>query len=167
MTKILIGFFTALLFIGCSSQAVEKDVEAKLVVGSSLQGMQLNDQNEKAHTVPAGTQTVIFAFSKDSAHTCNDYFNTKAPTYLEDNKAVFVADVSAAPSLIRSMFIMPGLKDFKHTVLVLEDKTTAADYRAGVDTEKIIVVNVNVNNLTIESINNVDTLEQLVASVEK
>lgn len=165
MTKILIGFFTALLFIGCSSQAVEKDIEAQLVIGKNLQGMQLNDQHEKMHTLPADTKTLIFAFSKDGAHMCNDFFVTKSPTYLEDNNAVFVADVSAAPSLIRSMFIMPGLKDFKHTVLVLEDKVIAANYRANMDIEKVIIV--NLENTTVTMVSSVNGETELATAIEK
>ena len=163
MSKIIAGFVTALLFIGCSSKAVEQNVEPKLVVGKSLE-LKLNNQHEKAQNIPADTKTVIFAFSKDSAHTCNDYFETKSPTYLADNKAVFVADVSAAPSLIRSMFIMPGLKDFKHTVLILDDEAVAAPYRAKMDTEKIVVV--LVDNFKITKIKTINSQKELITAVE-
>ena len=102
MTKILTALIAAFLFIGCSSTAGEQNIEPKLVVGKTID-LNLNDQYEKAQSIPADTKTVIFAFSKDSAHTCNDYFETKAPAYLAQHKTIFVADVSAAPSLIRSM----------------------------------------------------------------
>ncbi len=163
MTKIITALIAAFLFIGCSSKAVEQNVEPKLVIGKNIE-LNLNDQHEKAQSIPADTKTLIFAFSKDSAHTCNDYFVTKAPTYLADNGAVFVADVSAAPSLIRSMFIMPGLKDFKHTVLILDDKSVAAGYRAKMETEKIVVI--SVDNLKITGIKNINSTKELIAKIE-
>lgn len=140
--KIVIAIFlTALMFIGCSSkETTDVPVVPKLVVTKSLAELKLNDQNEKAYTLDSSTRKVIFAFSKEVGHTCNDFFATKNPTYLDDNNVVFVADVSSAPSLIRSMFILPGLKDFKHRVLVLDDKELAKAYKENQDVEKIIVV---------------------------
>ncbi len=163
MTKIITALVAAFLFIGCSSNAVEQNVEPKLVVGKTLT-LNLKDQNEKAVTIPASTTTAIFALSKDGAHVCNDYFITKEPTYLSDNNSVFVADVSSAPSLIRSMFIMPGLKEFKHTVLILDAKEAAAGYRAKMDVEKIIVVSLDAGKIT--NIKTISTQAELITAIE-
>jgi len=164
--KIIIALFlTALMFIGCSSKETsDTSVEAKLVLNKSLASLKLNDQHEKVHSLKTTTKKVVFAFSKDSAHTCNDFFITKNPTYLEDNNVIFVADVSSAPSLIRSMFIMPGLKDFKHRVLVLDDKNIALSYRKGQDVEKIIVVDVKDEIIT--NIKAISSVNELIKEIE-
>ena len=164
MTKILLGLLATFLFVGCSSSAVEENITPKLVVGKSVADLKLNDQFEKAHSLNPNTYKLIFAFSKDNAHTCNDFFNTKSPTYIEDHNAQFIADVSAAPSLIRSIFIMPGLKDFKHTVLLLEDKATAAPFRKDMDVEKIVVV--YILNKEITEIKTITTSEELRKTLE-
>ena len=145
MKKIILGLIASLVFIGCSSDNAEKNVEAKIVIGKSLSNLGLKDQFEKAVSIKADTTKVIFAYTKDVAHTCNNYIEAQTPTYLADNKIQFIADVSSAPSLIRSMFILPGLQDIKHTVILLDDKDIAAPFRAGVDTEKIVVVNLENN----------------------
>ncbi len=164
MKKIILGLIATLFIIGCSSDKVDtKNIEAKLVVGKSLETLALKNQFEKAQPLKADTKILIFAFSKDMAHICNDYFVTQAPTYLADNNAQFVADVSAAPSLIRSMFILPGLKDFKHTVLLLDDKNVAAPYRKDMDVEKIIVVHVENKSITkIQTITTEADLKKLI-----
>jgi len=164
MKNIILALLVSLAFLGCSSKTVEdKNVHPKLVAGQSFEVFTLNDQFEKAHTLKADTTKVIFAFAKDSAHVCNDYFKTQKPTYLSDHHTAFVADVSAAPSLIRSMFIMPGLKDLKHTVLLLEDKTVAAPYKKGLDFNKIAVVYiVNQKIEKIEFITTADELKKLI-----
>ncbi len=163
MKKILLGILTTFLLIGCSSSAVEENVKPKLVVGQSIADLKLNDQFEKTHGLNANTYKLIFAFSKDGAHICNDFFNTQASSYLEDNNAQFIADVSAAPSLIRSIFIMPGLKDFKHTVLLLDDKAVAAPYREGMDVEKIAVVYILNKEITkIETITTEAELKKVI-----
>ena len=163
MTKILLGLLATFLLVGCSSSAVEENVKPKLVVGQSVADLKLNDQFEKPHTLNSNTYKLIFAFSKDGAHVCNDFFNTQVPTYLEDNNAQFIADVSAAPSLIRDMFIMPGLKDFKHTVLLLDDKALAAPFRKDMDVEKIVVVYVLNKEITkIETISTEAELKKII-----
>ena len=163
--NIIIGLLLSLLFLGCSSSETNtENIEAKLVQNKSLTGLSLKNQFEKQQTLNKETKTLIFAFSKDMGHTCNDFFETKGENYLKDNKAEFIADVSGAPSLIRSMFILPGLKDFKHTVLVIDDKNIAAAYKKGLDAEKIIIV--SLNDGTITSIKSIQTAQELQASIE-
>ena len=166
MKKIVLGALTAtLLFAGCSSKETNENIVPKLVVGKSLEKVSLNDQFEKVHRIESTTKTIIFAFSKDSAHTCNDYFKTKSATYLQDNNTQFIADVSAAPSLIRSLFIMPGLKEFKHIVLLLDNKKVASTFRADMNTEKIVVI--SLENKKINNIKNITTQEELISAIEK
>ncbi|PHR54121.1 MAG: hypothetical protein COA44_14165 [Arcobacter sp.] len=165
MKNLVFGLLLSLVFLGCTSKEVDpKDLEAKLVVQQSVAAFVLKDQHQKAHTIPADTTTLIFAFSKDMGHTCNDFFASKEDTYLNDNHSIFVADVSGAPSIIRSMFIMPGLKDFKHTVLVIDDKNVATGYKVGMDTEKIVIVSLDNNIIT--KITTVTTTQELANAIE-
>ena len=160
MKNILLVLILSLSFLGCSAKTPEdSNVQAKLVVGKDLGTLTLNDQFGKAHTVGADTTKLIFAFAKDTAHICNDFFKTQKDDYLTSHHAAFIADVSAAPSLIRSMFIMPGLKDLKHTVLVFEDKAVAAPYRKGLDSNKIAVVFLKAGK--IEKIKLISTAKEL------
>ena len=165
MKKIILGLIATLVFIGCSSdKKVDENVEPALVVGKSLADFKINDQFEKPHTLNANTKQIIFVFSDDMGHLCNDYFATKEASYLADNNTQFVADISGAPSIIRSMFIMPGLKDFKHPVLVLSEKEASAPFRATMDTEKIIVV--SIEDMKISSVKTIFTKEELIATIE-
>ncbi|PHS58767.1 MAG: hypothetical protein COB17_02135 [Sulfurimonas sp.] len=165
MKNIILALLVSFIFIGCNSnKALSASVEPKLVVSKSLADLRLNDQNEKSHTLSADTKTVVFAFSKDVGHKCNDFFATKKPSYLSDNKTVFVADISSAPSIIRSLFIKPGLKDFKHTVLIIEDEAIASSYKSGMDKEKIIVV--SLKNHTITAVKAIDLVQDLASIIE-
>jgi len=164
MKSILMGFILSVMFLGCSSKGAEdSSIVPKLVVGKTFEQFTLNDQFEKAHTLSSDTKKIVFAFAKDSAHTCNDFFKTQSPTYLHDNHTEFIADVSAAPSLIRSLFITPGLKEFKHTVLLLEDKRVAAPYKKGLDINSIAVVYISDNKIKkIEFIKTDKELKKLI-----
>ncbi len=157
MKKIIFIMIFALAFIGCSDEKIK--VEPKAVVGKSLQSLKLKDQFGQDKSIHSDTKKVIFAFSKDMGHLSNDFFNSKEPTFLAENHTVFVADVSSAPSLIRSMFIMPGLKDFKHTVLVIEDESVADEYRHDDKKEQLMVL--KLENFIIKSISYISNKEQL------
>lgn len=165
LVKLTLTLFLSLLIIGCSSDEKVQNIEPKLVVGKKISNLKLSDQFEKVHMLNKDTNRLIFAFSKDAAHTCNDFFNTKEASYLANNHTEFIADVSAAPSLIRSLFIIPGLKDFKHRVLLLDDKVQAAPFREAINTEAIVVVYI-LNN-TITEIKTLQTTEELQKEIEK
>ncbi len=158
MKKFLLALFATLLFVGCGSEPV-KATETKLVVGKSLSDLSLKDQNDKVHPIDADTKKVVFAFSKDVGHSCNEYFASKGENYLKDNKIQFVADLSSAPSIIRSMFILPGLKDFKHTVLIITDKAISANYKPETNSDKVVVV--ELDNKKITAINYLNSIEDL------
>jgi hypothetical protein len=131
----------ALLFLGCSSKSEDnKNVEAKLVVGKSLENLKLNDQNEKPQTLPADTKVVFFSFSKPVGHKCNKFLESKPANYIKEHNAVYVADVSPAPSLIKKMFILPDLKELKFPILLINDDKLSAEYTKGINKDSIIIV---------------------------
>ena len=166
MIKIITALALALLISACGvKEEIAQDITPKLVVGKSISGLTLQDQFEKEHTLKSTTTRVIFAFDKESAHTCNDFFATQTPTYLADNNVEFIADVSAAPSIIKSLFIMPGLKDFKHTVLLFNDKAVAAPFRKDMDVEKILVAYITDGSITkLTSITTDKELEDIIGA---
>ena len=163
MKKILLALIVAFAFIGCSSKSDEnanKNVEAKLVVGKSLSDLKLNDQNEKPQTVTADTKVIFFSFSKPTGHACNDIIEKKPANYLAEHKALYVADVSAAPSLIKKMFILPDLKDLKFPILLINDDALSAAYSKGMNKEKIVVVLLDNGTITkIENLKDTKALE--------
>jgi len=162
VTALLIAL---LMLVGCSASSEnDASITPKLVVGKSLANLQLKDQFEKQHTISPDTYKILFVFNKASGHICNDFLKTQKVTYLQDHHTQFIADVSAAPSLIRSMFILPGLKDLKYPVLLLDSKELAAPYRKGMDSEKIAIV--YIINDEIKEIKELSTAQELQQALE-
>jgi len=164
MKQILTALLIALFFIGCNSDSSE-NVQSKLIVTHNLSSLKLNDQNGKTQIIKPDTKKIVFAFSKDVGHNCNEFFATKPETYLEENKVQFIADISSAPSLIRSMFIMPGLKEFKHTVLIIDDEKISAEYKPATNNEKIVVA--DIKNQTITNLTYLDSVDELQKYIAK
>ncbi len=162
MKQTVLGLILALFFLGCGDKS-NVEVTKQTVVGNSLEQLTLNDQFGKPHSLNPDTKTVIFAFTKAMGHLSNDFLAKQDPGYLAEHNAVFVADVSAAPSLIRSMFIMPGLKEFKHTVLVIDDENTAASYRIDAHQDTLMIL--DIKDYIIENIRYVNTQEELAEAL--
>ncbi|QOP45058.1 hypothetical protein [Sulfurimonas paralvinellae] len=163
MKNILLALLVTLSFVGCSSKSDEnKNVEAKLAVGKSLADMKLNDQNGKPRTITADTKIVFFSFAKPTGHACNDFLEKKPANFLQEHKALYVADVSAAPSIIKKMFILPDLKDLKFPILLINDDKLSAEYSKGMNKEKIVVILLDNGNITkIENLDDAKALDTL------
>jgi len=164
MKKIVLTLFMALLFINCSGKNIDdKSVDAKLVVEKSLQNLKLNDQNEKPQTLQKDTKIIFFSFSKKVGHKCNEFLEKQDADFLSKHKAVYVADVSPAPSLIKSMFILPDLKELKFPILLINDDMLSAEYSKGINKEKIIVV--HLENLKITKIDTLESADELAKAL--
>jgi hypothetical protein len=165
MKKIFTAIVVALLFLGCSSNSQEnKNVEAKLAVGKSLQSLSLKDQNEKPESIKEDTKIVFFSFSKPTGHACNAFLESKPADFLAQHHAVYVADVSAAPGIIKNMFILPDLKELKFPILLINDDKLSAEYQKGMQTDAIVVV--HLDNFKITKIDNLKDEKELEALFE-
>jgi len=160
MKNIFFALIASLLFLGCSSNATPKDVQAKLVVGQSLKDFALPDQHEKVQKLAPNTKVIFFSFAKPTGHICNEFLGSKDASYLAQHHAVYVADVSPAPSLIKTMFILPDLKKLPFPILLINDDTLSAEYSKGMDKESIVMVYLNDGTITkIENIHDAKALE--------
>ena len=161
MKKLIMALTIALLFIGCNNSEAVQNTEAKLVVGKSLTGEQLLDQHEKKETISPKTTLLFFSFSKKIGHMCNEFLEEKPADFLEKHNALYVADISAAPSLIKKMFILPDLKELPFKILLINDDALSASYSKGMNKESIVLVHLNNGSITkIENLNSKKELEQ-------
>ena len=164
MKNIILALLVAFSFIGCNSKSDEQTANAtpKLVVGKSLSELKLNDQNEKPQTISKETKIVFFSFAKPTGHACNDFLESKPANFLQEHNAIYVADVSAAPSLIKKMFILPDLKDLKFPILLINNDKLSAEYSKGMNKDKIVVVHLdNEKIVSIENLADTKALDTL------
>ena len=167
MKNIILALLVAFSFIGCSSKSSEQTANAvpKLVVGKSLADLQLNDQNEKPQTLSKDTKIIFFSFAKATGHACNAFLESKPANFLQTHHAVYVADVSPAPSLIKKMFILPDLRDLKFPILLINDDKLSAEYSKGMHKDKIVVVHLdNEKIVSIENLTDKKGLEKLFST---
>lgn len=122
------------------------------------------DQFDKIHKVTTSTKQMIFAFKKASGHTLKEYFSTKPVDYLTSKNTLFVADVSAMPTVIQ-WFALPSLKDYPFPIVVLNDDDLSAKLKNEENIEKIMVI--ILNNKKVSEIKYFEDTKELEKHLEK
>ncbi len=87
-----------------------------------INSFRLLDQFDKTHLVNNEISTIIVSFEKGTGADVNEFLSSKRADFLEKNKAVFIANISAMPSFITKMFALPKMKKYHHTILLIYDE---------------------------------------------
>jgi uncharacterized protein YxeA len=119
----------------------------------------LPDQFDKSHTMDNSTKKLIMVFAKGTGHTVKEFLKKQPADYLPKHHALFVADISPMPVVIRNTFAMPDLKKQSYSVLLIYDKKISMDFKKGAETDKIAIV--TLDNGTIEKVDYVENEDEL------
>ena len=83
-----------------------------------------SDQFEKKLAITPQTKEIIISFSKKNGKAVKAFLATHKG-YLKERQAVYLADVTSAPSLAMSLFMKPALKKYDFSVGLIEDDDIA------------------------------------------
>ena len=91
--------------------------------GDVFETIAVKDQHEKdARISPgSGTKHLIVSFSMSTGKDANRYFENKGATWLDENEAVFLANIYGMPGIGR-VFAMPKMKKYPHRILLGDDE---------------------------------------------
>ena len=131
-------------------------------VGSKIT-FALPDQFDKAHTLTPEIKKIIFVFAKATGHTVKTFLKAQDKDYLTKRNAIFVADISPMPTVIRNTFALPDLKKSAYSVLLIYDKEIAKQFKNEAQADKIAVL--TLNNGTIEAVKYISTADELKAEL--
>ncbi|WP_024954765.1 hypothetical protein [Sulfurospirillum arcachonense] len=92
---------------------------ASFKVSDTIGSFSLPDQFDKVHVVDNKAKIIIVSFEKDTGKLVNDFLASKEPSFLQEHKAVFIADISLMPSIITKLFALPKMRDYKHDILLI------------------------------------------------
>jgi len=127
-------------------------------VGSQM-SFSLPDQFDKKHSLNDDTKILILSFAKATGHTVKNFLSSKSDDYLSSRNAMFLADISPMPTVIRNTFALPDLKKSSYPVLLIYDKTIAAQIKNDTKADKIAVI--TLENGTITDTKYLTTVEEL------
>ena len=133
-------------------------------VGSKL-SIKLPDQFDKAYEVTDDTKEVIFVFAKATGHTVREYLKQQPKDYLPSRHALFIADISGMPAVIRNTFALPDFKKSPYSVLLIYDKNIAKTLKDDKNADKITIA--KLKNKEIVSIKYISTEDELKQELTK
>jgi len=134
-----------------------------LTAGSKI-SFTLPDQFGNPVTLSPETQKVIFVFAKATGHTVREFLKKQDAAYLPSRNALFVADISGMPTVIRNTFALPDFRKSAYSVALIYDKAIAATYKNEKDTDKITVV--TLKNGIVSDLQTLTTEDALKAALQ-
>lgn len=95
---------------------------AEFKVGDKIESFKLPDQFENSITFNSEIKILIVVFEKDTSTIVNEFLKERDREFLKINSAIFVADISAMPSFVATMFALPKMRKYPYSVALIYDK---------------------------------------------
>lgn len=81
----------------------------------------LPNQFDRIHTIKSDISKIIISFDSDNTKLINEFLSSKEYKFLHNENTVFISDISNEPTIITKMFILPKMRDYKYSILVIYD----------------------------------------------
>lgn len=107
-------------------------------VGQPLPALQLKDQHDQAWQVGADTKLVLFAAGRKASNLALAVLSAQPKGFLEQRKAVYLADMSRMPGFVTRTFALPSLREQPFRVGVSLDERVLTDWPAQPDAVLLI-----------------------------
>lgn len=107
-------------------------------VGQPLPALTLKDQHDKAWQIEVDTKLVLFAAGRKASNLALAVLGAQPKDFLEQRKAVYLADMSRMPAFITRTFALPSLREQPFRVGVSLDERVLADWPSQLDAVLLI-----------------------------
>lgn len=127
-------------------------------------GIEMKDQHDNPRTIGPSVRAVLFARDMDGAKILRGAVGDgdAGRALLDGAGAVYVADVSRMPGLIRSMFAMPSLRRRGYPILIDLDGEQTAAFPSAEGRGTLVAL----TDLRVTAIEHFDSAEALRARLE-
>lgn len=131
--------------------------------GSKIEPFELSDQHGKLHTVDEHIKLIIFASDRDASNIVYEALKSHDGTYLSVHHTVYILDVSAIPSIIFRMFVLPKMGKYSYSVLL--DKHSDTTHKLPRKEGNITLI--KLDKMVIESVEFIDSRKELTRAIKK
>ena len=131
--------------------------------GQSVLPLTLPNQYGKSVTVDKSIRIILYIPDKKSSNTARRFLDSKTADYVAEKKIAVISDLSNTPKFVRTLFILPGLKEYDYDMLVIEDEFSPVIFES--DLEKVSVI--EVENGIQKSVQKAATEEELEGMIER
>lgn len=100
---------------------------APLLPGNPMAALVLEDQHGKPVALNASTQLLVFTAEKAPSDFVNQVFKGQSAGVLDRLQAIYIADISAMPSIVTRMFALPKLRELPFQIGLAREAAAVAD----------------------------------------
>lgn len=97
-------------------------VLSSVAVATELKARSFTNQWDKAVALTDQTELVIYSHHRDGSAMVKAVLETIDIAPLKDNRWLYVADISAMPSLITKMFALPKMRDYPFPMALIKEE---------------------------------------------
>jgi len=167
--SILIVF--GLLNSGCSNKLEEKEmtqisqgkVASGVIIGEKLKDFTIKNQFGVPISLTNETKKIIFVCTKPAGHLVRNYLKEQDKNFLEKRDILFIADVSAMPSIIYKMFALPDFKKSPYSVLLLTDEEKAKRFKNKAHKDEVMII--YLDNKKVTKVKFISTKKDLIDEI--
>tara|TARA_R110000868_G_scaffold292687_1_gene553213 strand:- start:225 stop:797 length:573 start_codon:yes stop_codon:yes gene_type:complete len=118
--------YSATITPATASTSTPGQAKSGLQKGSRVE-LTLPDQFDAPKTIGPDVETLVLAFSKGAGGTVRNYLDKQEAEYWVSHNAIFIADISPIPVVIRNTLALPKLRKSSYSTLLLyEDEMSKA-----------------------------------------
>ena len=131
--------------------------------GSKIKPFELSDQHGKPHTVDEDVRLIIFASDRKASDIVHEALKFHNDTYLPVHHAVYILNISAIPSIICRMFVLPKMRKYSYSVLL--DKKSGATHMFPRKEGRLTLI--KLDKMLVKSLEFIDSREELTRAIKK
>ena len=101
-------------------------------VGDTFEAFTTKDQHDRTFTYTGGSRLIIVSFEMGSGKAANGYFEDQPAGFLDQHRALFIANIHGMPGIGRA-FALPKMRKYPHRILLADAENFLARYPAEED----------------------------------
>lgn len=144
-----------------TTASVASDAESDGLQKGTRVELTLPDQFDTPTSVGAEVEILILAFSKDAGGTVRGYLDKQEAGYLRSHNAIFIADISPFPVVLRNSVALPMLRESSYSVLLLYEEEMSKALKKKDQGDQITVATLTDN--VVQDLRYIETEAELVA----
>ncbi len=96
-------------------------------VGDTFEAFTTKDQHDRSFTYTGGSRLIIVSFEMGSGKAANSYFEEQPAGFLDQQKALFIANIHGMPGIGRA-FALPKMRKYPHRILLADAENFLVRY---------------------------------------
>lgn len=159
----LVAVVSCLSILAVQQRSVFAEARDVLDVGDVMDAFTLENQHGELCTLDKGTERLIVSFDMKLSKSFHKWLKEKGNTWLTDNKAEYVIDITGMPRIVTYLFAGPKMRKYGFQILLITDDEFGNTFpvREGTFTIVRLDANHNVTDITFAA-----SIEEIVAGVE-